>query len=680
MADNSVFITGAADGAFADALNGLPPWATENTALAIEKQLRSQTKSLSELVKTFSKGGGGGGGGGDPKIIDQLNKLRVEELKEKKKEKEEAKKKAKADKEKADKELIWGKKIETANQAWLLVLAGLSSFGNKVKETLIQNIKSYDAMHDSGLNVVSGLDSASNGFEGLRQITALTGVRYSELQASMLKFNTAINAFGVGKFAKTVGIASKDLTQFGYSSKEAAELTGEYLESQRGFTDNRNKSEKETAAEVVQFGERITNASMATGMMRGKILENLDAISKSTTATLLAGQTSTAQSQKLQEFGATFKDQKLGNQILKMMSDPVKALNTTFTALNKTGGGAFAQAEMNFVNGMKNSGKSAEEMQAGMADFVKTNESSIQQQIQQNALLEQGGVAEAGAANEHLNALLQQSRSYNALSDEDKEKLKRTSTASKDLANAQERLASQWQRSFANLIPVLDLITWGLNAFSTVVESVVDFLGPVVTTVVGIGAIILSGAGMLVKGFRIIAGLFEFIVPALLNPFTKLIAAFTAGYAIGTFIYKMVSDFQWFNTMMETIFKGLDHILQYIPGSVGSDAKERLNNYAKVDAMAAPNSTEISVPKNPTPSTINSPSAPPTSSATNPTASTQAVPPSTPVGPGIEKPPSNTDINSLMAFQNSMTEQLLLKISTLVSVNQDQLKYARNST
>ena len=132
--------------------------------------------------------------------------------------------------------------------------------------------------------------------------------------------------------------------------------------------------------------------------------------------------------------------------------------------------------------------------------------------------------------------------------------------------------------------------------------------------------------------------------------------------------------------MMETIFKGLDHILQYIPGSVGSDAKERLNNYAKVDAMAAPNSTEISVPKNPTPSTINSPSAPPTSSATNPTASTQAVPPSTPVGPGIEKPPSNTDINSLMAFQNSMTEQLLLKISTLVSVNQDQLKYARNST
>ena len=822
---DSVFITGANSGAFTDALSGLPPWATETTALAIQQQLRLHTVSLSELVKKFSKGGGGGAGE-DPKLIDNLNKLRAEALEQAKKDKDEAKKKAKDDKAQAEKDLLWGKQRTTSTEAWVDALHILDKIGAKVVETLKQNIASYDALNEGGINLVSGLDSASTGFEGLRQITALTGVRYSELQATMLKFSTSINAFGVGKFAKAVGIASADLTKFGYSSKEAAELTGTYLESQRGFTDTRNKSEQEVAAEVVQFGSRITAVSLATGMMRGKILENLDAISKSTTAALLAGQTSASQAQLLTEFGASFRDQKLGNDLLAMMSDAIKPLNKTFMALQKTGGGAFAQAEMNLLNKMKLSGASEEEKQEQLADFVKANEAGIVKQMQINNMLAQNGDANAAAANEHLNALLQQSRSYKKLTAEEKAKLEKTSKSSKDLANAQERFAGQWQRTLANLTPVLTAITWVLNAVSTVIESVVDGiswvgrlvgidgLGSIVATLLGGVAVIISAIAGLRGGIMAVRGIFNFLLPNViktmignigkffLNGFTRifgslfsgggniikrafsslgsvfkfigtalsksfniikqslgslgsvfkfmsnvltnsigtigrmfssisgfiaegfgsmfggltkgfsfigriigsiggvalkfmgvigwLYTAFEVGYAIGTYIYGMIKDFKWFTTLMETIFKALDHVLQYIPGSTGSDAKERIaaNDKASaaetskstaINAEPSAKSTEISIPKNPTPSTIDSPSAKPPASSGDSSTATPSTPASAAPSPPVKSSATDTgDITSQLDSHNSLLEQLLSVMQNSVSVNKDILRYTKN--
>ena len=60
MADNSVFITGIADGAIEQALGDLPQWATQSTAEAIEgilqKTLDLQTKALSQIVKKATSG------------------------------------------------------------------------------------------------------------------------------------------------------------------------------------------------------------------------------------------------------------------------------------------------------------------------------------------------------------------------------------------------------------------------------------------------------------------------------------------------------------------------------------------------------------------------------------------------------------------------------------------------
>lgn len=728
MADNSVFITGAASGAFAEALNGLPPWATENTALAIERHLRMQGKSLSDLVKQGSKGGRGGrGGAADLALQDKLTKLMNEQASQRKKDLAEDKQAAKEKKERAEKEELWGKKVETRQAALVLMLTSLVKFGDKVKETLVQNIKSYDALQEGGINLASGIGTASTGFESLQQITALTNVRYSELQATMLKFSTAINQFGVGKFAKTVGSVSKDLTKFGYSSKEAAELTGAYLDSQKGYTDIRNKSEKETAKEIVQFGERVTDISMATGQLRGKILENINAISKSTEALLLSGKTSIAQSQELQLFVGGFKNKELGDQLLGMMTDVVKPLNSTFMAMQKTGFGAFAQAEMNLVSTLQTSGKTADEMQQSMTEFYAANENSMMKQMQQNKLLEQSGNADAAAANKILALRLQQIRDYKKLTPEEKKNMEKSNAASKDLANAQERLAAQWQRSFTNLIPILDLLSGTLNIFSTVIETVVDFLGPTVTSFIGIIGVVLGAAAAWIKPFTMITSALRFIgtsmggiagrvvsmVSSTFGALTNLISkgagvfrtafsflsgsigsiagfvgrflgvlgaiygAFEAGWFIGTKIYEIISQFDLVNSMFDAVFRGIDHLLQYIPGSIGSDAKARIDTAEKMDSLkgSTPKNTEISVPKNPAPSTIASPSAKPaTPAAEN---STTAVATSS-ASPAKENTSSQSEINSILAFQTGVLEQILEALSNSVSVNKDILRYTKN--
>lgn len=73
MADNSVFITGVADGAFESALGDLPPWATQHTAESIETILRKtlslQTKALSQLVKKATSGDNSPDAKGDRKSV-----------------------------------------------------------------------------------------------------------------------------------------------------------------------------------------------------------------------------------------------------------------------------------------------------------------------------------------------------------------------------------------------------------------------------------------------------------------------------------------------------------------------------------------------------------------------------------------------------------------------------------
>ena len=151
-------------------------------------------------------------------------------------------------------------------------------------------------------------------------------------------------------------------------------------------------------------------------------------------------------------------------------------------------------------------------------------------------------------------------------------------------------------------------------------------------------------------------------------------------YAIGTYIHDLVKDFKWFTDMMDTIFHGLDKVLQYIPGSVGSDAKDRIASAEKLDKLSLPAQQEISVPKNPAPSTLNSPSAvpaPPASQSTSNQVATNS--PSTATVPDASKTSITADINKTLAEHTNILAQMLIVLESNVSVNKDILKYARNS-
>jgi len=499
MADNSVFIAGVADGAFEKALGDLPAWASQKTALDIEAVLRKtlalQTTALTELVKQATKGDNSI----DTKAVNEgLAKL-VKNLKD---EDTEDPKRKKRNKDTDDQFKKQKKNWELENDfqsRWLLLGAATIALGTNVKKAMIENVDTFDALYKSGINVMDSMENVSTGFEAVQQLAAQTGVRFTELSKTMEKFSSAVNVFGAGRFAKTVAGASTELRKFGYSSQEAGELLGAYLESQQGYTNISRKSQEQVQEDLVAFGKRITNVSLATGMMRDKILQNYDALAHSVDATLLAGQTSASAAENTLEFIGSIKDQNLGRQLLKMMTDTISPLNKTFQSLQKTGGGGFAQAEMTLLQNMKRSNMSAEEQQRSLSDFVSANEANIQQMIQQNNLLEQAGNAEAAAANEHLNLLLQQSRVYKSISVEDHKKLELASASTKGIKSSYERFLASFEILFAPTAKILDLLTIVLDGLNSSVMWINKILGTENLAWVGFTAALISA----VAGFTL---------------------------------------------------------------------------------------------------------------------------------------------------------------------------------
>lgn len=91
-----------------------------------------------------------------------------------------------------------------------------------------------------------------------------------------------------------------------------------------------------------------------------------------------------------------------------------------------------------------------------------------------------------------------------------------------------------------------------------------------------LGSVLQSVVGLIPNAFRLVSSAATKIggrLLSLMNPVTKVIAAFTAGYAIGTAIYEMVSDFEWFTSITDSIFGGLESVVSAITGIPGQISK-----------------------------------------------------------------------------------------------------------
>ena len=112
---------------------------------------------------------------------------------------------------------------------------------------------------------------------------------------------------------------------------------------QQNTGDVSQKTAEQTNKDLQHFGDSVFKLSMATGMSRTAIIANAEAISKSTEANLLAGQIGQESAADMTTFLASFKNQDIARQLLKLMSDPIKPLNESFMNLQKVGMGGFAQ-------------------------------------------------------------------------------------------------------------------------------------------------------------------------------------------------------------------------------------------------------------------------------------------------------------------------------------------------
>lgn len=495
MADNSAFITGVADGAFEDAFGDLPPWATDAGLTKIEEVLSKtydlQTKSFTAMIKTLQAASGGSAA--DAAAAQKSMKDFIDEVDEAT---TKTKKSRKLDDDEEKKKKL---RREQAQLTGAAINALLVKTGEAIKKAFFDNFATFESLSKAGIrtaSVIDGVNGAADkvttGFEGVQQLAVLTGVRFTELNKIMEKYSGAVNAFTAGKFAKTVGAATAGLAQFGFSSKDAAELLGTYLDTQQGFNDVSQKSSEETSKDLIAFGSRINKLSLTVGMSNSALLANLDAISKTNEASVLQGQAGSEAAESTLEFVASIKNQHFGQTLLKLMTDSIKPLNATFMSFQKIGQGGFGQKLAAFTQSLK--GMDPATAAQAVKAFEATNHMEIERNKQQANLFSQIPelAGEANAALTTYNELQQQARATVVLGEKDLKAQQDSQKARSELSTAWEKLTAQFQVAFAPTIGMLEFLTKVLSGLATSIQWVTTTIGSSATAWIGVGIIAVS--------------------------------------------------------------------------------------------------------------------------------------------------------------------------------------------
>ena len=691
MADNSVFITGAAKGAFEEALATMPGWATEKTLLKIhgllQRNLGQQTKLLTQIAK--GAGTGSGSGGLDPATVSRLGSEFDKWVKTLAANNREEEKKKKRDKERADadkKSLLGIKSFDNGWQKAAFVLGGVVKIGNALLKVDQQYMKTSDELYKSGVNLMAGNNTAENSIMSLNQAVTLTGLRLETLQAVAEKYANTINAVGFSKFAKATGLATQGLKDLGFSGPQTAELIGTYAESLQGFTDIRQRSEKDMADDVVRLGGAMGKLSIQVGISQKQLEANLQASSKSTNALLIFSSKGEAATKNLELFSASFKDRSVGNffEAMSAASDP--QYTAGFKALQHAGLGDIA-------NQLARVGKSAEilgpEARRQLDAVVKSINPARFKGLQDQ--LAAGGEGAQEAA-DMLAAVRRETVNTTTATSKQTDQAVKSESVIANFNTEIERSKAILQAAFPPLESQIVTLTQTMGKLNDAAYAIIDHTN--------VEARSWLSAGTVVAGF--VAGtLLPMVgkIGTVMNLFSSTGTAATAGGAAagaggagmlasgaavaGAGVAGYLIGDKVINPLIDGVLSSATHKKTTLGGwiyDVTHDDNDPNKPHPMPPKKAKP--TEISVPKSPASSTINSPSAVPATAkdAEADTSATKAQKPSTPVGPGIEKPPANTDINSMMAYQNNVLEQILLGTTKVASINADILRYTRNQT
>lgn len=695
MADSSVFIEGVGEGAFTEAFSGLPPWATESTAWKIqgilEKQLGIQNKMLAQLTRSALSSSG------DPATQARANKefeKYVKDLVAANKAAERDKKRAK-EKDDANKQsLLTGKKLTTSGQKLDYVLTGLAAIGSKVLSSQTQYIKTYDELYNSGVNLLAGNNSTADGFQSLNQMVNATGMRLETLQKTLVKFSDTINAVGATKFTKALAKSIPEMTKLGYSSQEAADLMGSYLDIQSNVTDQRVKSEQEIIKGTLDFANQLNKLSLATGKSKDQLLENLKTTAKSNDFALIAAQKGDKAANSIMEFSAQF-GKGTQDMLMRFSSASAAQLTDMYQALNASGQGGLADKIAQVA-------KLAETDQAQAKSMLESLVPEIKNALKNGGLRELRDTKHSGAE-ETITAfseIIQSTNRQSKATDEQTDAATKTKAATAALGTELERTAALTQAAFSPMISQVNAAADALRMFNDAMYKGISGIESNTRSWIGLGLMV-AGLGasiaVLIGKIKTFASLLDGVnsnkgmgkpgkgkvggtggKPGGMKGLVKgggavaaVVGAGLAGWEIGTALNDNLIAGTKFG---DAIGSGIAHTLAFFGNKTAQDSIDAQKKFEESQATSVnkapvavklPENTKVTTKPDETKKAPDTKTSSPSAGTTAAAASANAT------------QPRNSDINSQVAYQTSILEQMLAHTQNLVSVNREILKFTR---
>jgi hypothetical protein len=697
MADNSVFITGIAEGSLEDTFGKLPPWASEVTAKSIENVLKKSLKfhadTFSELKKFLSNQGGKKGAIDPTKANNELDRL-SRSLKE---QIGDYKRQNKLSREREDldtKENKRKKEALSGGDKAGMILASMAGAGDKVLGVFKQYISTSDELFKAGINIINGENDRVSSTEALNQMVLRTGMRLETLQGVILKYNDTLNVVGVQKFSRAIESSRKELESLGYNSEAQAELIATLMESERGYSSIRNRTAEELSTDAISLGKQLTSLSLTVGMSRDQLQQNLKANARNTDSTLVAARWGEDAAQNLAIATAGIKDTNLGKAITQMAAAAAPEFTQVFQDLVGSGMGDLATQ----LGALAQAGKTMDpsEFQHRLKELTDSIADG-----RTSALIDQiAGKNQSAQASADLVASLKQfSRGVSDATPGQTGTAVKSQSSVAALQTEVESLAASAQKTFYPTMLQIDTFTSGLRLTNSAIGDTITSINQLHSSIlpfIGGGLVLATFAGALVAAIGAVKG-FTFSLLSSGSPGGSGRGAggpgggsgravkFGLGAVVGGFALNQLSDSlnesgntkggalagagssalsgAGIGAMVGSIVPGIGTA---IGGAIGAGIGGAIGLYQNKDAFNTPAPSKISGPT--TPQAIEAAANSQTPSAPNT---------STSPGSGIERPAKGSDINNLLSYQSSLLEQMVTNTSKMVSLNQDILRYSR---
>lgn len=499
MADSSVFVEGFGDGSFADAIRGIPPWATQSTLFDVKNILikagKDSNDNFEDLIAAIKGIGTSSGGGTDPakqkKINDALDDYLdlLDDLTD------EAAKRAQREKAAAAAEQKDKEENSLSYKAAGKVLSGLAIAGAKLSGVQKQYFTTSNDLYKSGINLLAGQDSTQSSMMALNSMITLSGLRLETFQKVVQQYSASINAVGVNKFAKSLSESRQGLMSLGFNSEEQAELMGSMIDSMSSYTDLRGRSETQLANDAMVLGGQLTKMSLQYGISTKQLQENMKSFGASADSQVMAALYGEEAANNFNVAISGIKDQGARNLLQTLGASEYAESTKEFASIAAAGAGDIGTEMVSILRTATNNPLEAQESMLKLAASVSD------ERIRALAVQRSAGNEAAAAMLNILAPLRTQSLQSSKATDKQTQAATDNQAVLSSFSSEYEKLLAGAQRAFPLLEKQVDIATTGLKALNSAIDASISVFEAETRSWIGVGVQIMAMAASVLAGF-----------------------------------------------------------------------------------------------------------------------------------------------------------------------------------